>query len=220
MLAACASAPRAAAAPRATYAVEEKSIDALEADLAAGRVTSVELVRAYRARIARIDGTLRSVLALNPAALEPGRGLGRGAAARRALGPLAGVPVLLKDNIETADPVADHRRLPGAEGQRLGPRRAAGRAAAGGGRDHPGQDQPSEWANYPLRALDQRLERGGRPDAQPLRPRPQRLRLELRLRRGGGGEPRGGDRRHRDGRVGHLPGGDQRARRAEAHGRA
>ena len=45
---------------------------------------------------------------------------------------------------------------------------------------------------YPLQPLDQRLERGGRHGAQPLRPGPQRLRLVQRLGRGGGGGPGAG----------------------------
>jgi amidase len=57
------------------------------------------------------------------------------------------MPVLIKDNIERRA-AADHRRQPRAGQQRHQPRRAAGRAAARGGRGHRRQDQfVSEWAN-------------------------------------------------------------------------
>ena len=148
LLAACAGVPRAVAAPRAAYAVEEKSIAQLEADLGAGRVTAVQLVQAYRARIARIDGPLRSVLALNPAALD--QAAASDAARRRGgrMGPLAGVPVLLKDNIETADALpttAGSLALKGNVSGRDAPLAARLRAA---GAIILGKTNLSEWANY------------------------------------------------------------------------
>lgn len=86
-----------------------KSLPEIAAGLQTGQVRSVDLVLAYQARIERIDRsgpTLQSVLALNPAALDDAmdsderRQLGKG------WGPLDGVPILLKDNIESLDPVA------------------------------------------------------------------------------------------------------------------
>jgi amidase len=94
-----------AAAPQ----VEEVSLEQLSAQLAAGKTSSAALTRAYLARIAKIDRsgpTLRSVIALNPDALAQARALDAERAAGRVRGPLHGVPILLKDNIETADPVA------------------------------------------------------------------------------------------------------------------
>lgn len=96
----------AAAAPAQ---VEEVSIDALQAAMAAGRTTSVAATRAYLDRIARMDRrgpSLRSVVAINPDALAQARALDAERRAGRLRGPLHGVPVLIKDNIETADRVA------------------------------------------------------------------------------------------------------------------
>ncbi len=98
-----------AGASAASYDVAEKSIAALQADLAAGRVTSEQLVRAYLGRIAAIDRagpTLNSVLALNPDALDQARALDAERTAKGPRGPLHGIPILVKDNIETADPLA------------------------------------------------------------------------------------------------------------------
>lgn len=90
------------------YDVEEKSIAELRADLDAGRVSSEQLVRAYTLRIQDIDASgpsLHSVLALNPDALAQARAADRERAAGGALGPLHGIPILIKDNIETRDPL-------------------------------------------------------------------------------------------------------------------
>ncbi|MCP8891759.1 amidase [Sphingomonas faeni] len=89
-----------------TVAVEEQSIDQLQAMMTAGKASSVDLVRAYLARIAAMDRngpTLRSVIALNPDALAQAKALDAERKAGRIRGPLHGVPVLIKDNVETAD---------------------------------------------------------------------------------------------------------------------
>lgn len=83
-----------------------KSLPEIAAALKSGDVSAEELVAAYIARIKAVDQNgpmLHSVLAVNPDALK----LAREADAKRAAGedllPLHGVPVLLKDNIESAD---------------------------------------------------------------------------------------------------------------------
>lgn len=94
------------AVPAMAYDVSERSAVDIAADLAAGRTTSVELVRLYEARIAAFNPRLHAVIAVNPHALDDAR---RADAARKAgapQGPLAGVPILIKDNIESADPIA------------------------------------------------------------------------------------------------------------------
>ena len=91
------------------YQVEEKSVAQLEADMAAGKVTSEGLVKAYLARIEAIDRSgpgLRSVIALNPQALAAARVLDAERRAGHVRGPLHGIPILIKDNIESADDTA------------------------------------------------------------------------------------------------------------------
>ncbi len=57
--------------------------------------------RAALERIGRIDPQLHSVIATDPSAIEQARRVD----SKRTLGPLAGKPVLVKDNIETAGPL-------------------------------------------------------------------------------------------------------------------
>ena len=89
-------------------AVEEKSIDQLQAMMAAG-TSSEAITRAYLARIAAMDRagpTLRAVIAINPDAIAQAKASDARRKAGKPLGPLDGVPILIKDNIETKDPIA------------------------------------------------------------------------------------------------------------------
>jgi amidase len=91
------------------YPVAEKSVAELQADLTAGKVTSVELVEAYLDRIERIDRTgpaLHSVIVVNPQALVEARRADAARKAGSAHGALFGIPVLIKDNIESNDGTA------------------------------------------------------------------------------------------------------------------
>lgn len=86
-----------------------KSLPEIADGLQSGQVRSVELVLAYQARIEQIDQngpTLQSVLALNPTALDDARDSDERRMLGKGWGPLDGVPILLKDNIESLDPVA------------------------------------------------------------------------------------------------------------------
>ena len=88
------------------FDVEELSMAELQAALADGRVTSVMLVDAYAARIAALDRQgpeLRAVQELNPDAPAIARALDDERRRGSVRGPLHGIPVLLKDNIATAD---------------------------------------------------------------------------------------------------------------------
>ncbi len=87
------------------------SLAALQAHLDAGDVTSEQLTRYALAQMLRTDAALNAVIELNPAAVADARA----ADARRSAGdrsPLLGVPVTVKDNIETAGPL---RTTAGAE---------------------------------------------------------------------------------------------------------
>src|SRR5437773_3433339 len=86
--------------------IEEATIAELQAAMAAGRLSAVRLTRTYEHRIEALDRngpSLNSILQVNPDAGSIARGLDRERRAGQVRGPLHGIPVLLKDNIDTAD---------------------------------------------------------------------------------------------------------------------
>jgi amidase len=102
---ACPTAPS-AAGPQRGDVVFEAAIPDLQAQMAQGRLTSQDLVRAYQARIAAYDHAgpgLNAVVTLNPRALDEAAALDAERNAKGPRGPLHGIPVLLKDNYGTAD---------------------------------------------------------------------------------------------------------------------
>jgi amidase len=96
----------AAAAQEVPTQYNEATVAQLQAQMAAGQLTSEQLTRYYIERIEALDSNgpgVNAIIQLNPDALELAR---RADALRRhgtVLGPLHGIPVLLKDNIDTGD---------------------------------------------------------------------------------------------------------------------
>ena len=87
-------------------AVYEASITELQAEMAAGRITSAGLVDGYLARITAYDHAgpaLNAVIRLNPRARADAMALDAERRAGRVRGPLHGIPVILKDNYATRD---------------------------------------------------------------------------------------------------------------------
>ena len=85
---------------------EEATIVGLQRGMAEGSFRSKELVLYYMERIAKLDKSgprLNAVLEINPDALMISEAMDREREVRGARGPLHGIPVLLKDNIETED---------------------------------------------------------------------------------------------------------------------
>ena len=93
----------------ATKGWTAKTLPELSDALAAGELTSQQLTQVYLDRIQNIDRSgpqLQSVLALNPDAIAQAKASDARRKTGKPLGPLDGIPILLKDNIETLDPVA------------------------------------------------------------------------------------------------------------------
>ncbi len=133
------------------FELDELSTTELEAGMVSGKFSAVSLVRKYLDRIEKIDQngpTLRAVLEVNPDALEIARELDRERKARRVRSRLHGIPVLLKDNIDTHDRMTctagslalagSHPREDAFLVRRL---RAAGAIILG-------KTNLSEWANF------------------------------------------------------------------------
>ena len=93
---------------RATGILAGSLPDVIQA-LNSKEISSQNLVKLYLERIEKIDKLgprLQSILVLNPDALENAKQLDKMRAVGEILGPLHGVPILLKDNIETKDRIA------------------------------------------------------------------------------------------------------------------
>ncbi len=88
------------------FDLEEATLADLQAGMASGRMTARSITQQYIARIEELDRkgpTLRYVLEINPDALSIADSLDQERKAGRVRGRLHGIPILLKDNIDTAD---------------------------------------------------------------------------------------------------------------------
>jgi amidase len=90
----------------ARFELDELTIADLQAAIASGKFTCHSLTEKYRQRIEEIDRrgpAVNSVIELNPDALAIADGLDKERKAKGPRGPLHGIPMLIKDNIDTAD---------------------------------------------------------------------------------------------------------------------
>jgi amidase len=85
------------------FTVVETSISDLQRALQQHRVTSHDLVQQYLTRIALYEDRLNAIIYVNPHALEEADARDRERAAGRVRGPLHGIPIALKDNIQTRE---------------------------------------------------------------------------------------------------------------------
>ena len=132
-------------------AFDEATIAQLQAAMAAGRTSAVELTNHYLNRIQAIDEHgphLNSVIEINPDALAQAHAADSLRRRGTVLGPLHGIPILLKDNIDTGDRMqtsAGSFALVGRPALRDSTVAAKLRA---GGAVILGKTSLSEWANF------------------------------------------------------------------------
>jgi amidase len=145
------AAAAAAAAAVAPSDLEEATIAELQAAMQSGDLSAVELVDFYIRRIETLDQrgpTVNSVLSLNPQARQIARNRDRERRDTGPRGPLHGIPILLKDNIDTGDRMmttAGSLALVGA----AAPRDATvARKLKQAGAVILGKANLSEWANF------------------------------------------------------------------------
>ena len=97
--------PAARAASAQSFDLEEATLADLDHGFTSGQLSARSVAEWYLARIDLLDKRgpkVNSVIELNPDALSIAEALDRERAAKGARGPLHGVPVLIKDNIDTA----------------------------------------------------------------------------------------------------------------------
>ncbi len=86
-----------------TFALNEATIADLQQKMQSGDMSAEEITRAYIRRIGSVDRNLNSVIELNPEAVAIAESLDRERKAGKVRSMLHGIPVLIKDNIDTAD---------------------------------------------------------------------------------------------------------------------
>jgi len=129
----------------------EATVSQLQSMMQSGQLTSVELTNFYLNRILRLDQNgpgVNAVIELNPDALAAAKNADDLRAKGKVLGPLHGIPVLLKDNIDTGDQMqtsAGSFALVGRPALRDSTIAANLRA---GGAVILGKTNLSEWANF------------------------------------------------------------------------
>ena len=98
--------------------VVELTVDRIQADYAAGRYTAAQLTRTFLDRISRYEEHYNAFISLNPRALAQADSLDRVYHASGPVGPLHGVPVVVKDNMDMAGMVttAGFRGFSGEDG--------------------------------------------------------------------------------------------------------
>lgn len=88
----------------ARFALEEKTVAQLQQEMESGDISSHEIVRLYLERIENLDkNSLNSVIEVNPDALSIAEQLDQERSEGSIRGPLHGIPILIKDNIDTGD---------------------------------------------------------------------------------------------------------------------
>src|SRR5690349_5470677 len=142
------SAPARGAEP--TLDLERSTVSELQTKMAAGQLTSVQLTRAYIDRIAAVNARgpgLNAVRVVNPRALQDASLLDLERATGKLRGPLHGVPVLVKDNLDvaglptTAGSVALQNSVPDKDSTVVTRLRAAGAVILG-------KTNLTEFANF------------------------------------------------------------------------
>ena len=94
------------ASDKGAFELEEITVAELQEGMKAGKWTARSIAEKYLSRIEKLDKqgpTVNSIIELNPDALGIAEALDKERKAKGARGPLHGIPVLIKDNIDTAD---------------------------------------------------------------------------------------------------------------------
>jgi amidase len=128
----------------------EETVAQLQAEMASGKLNSVSLTNFYINRILTLDqkGGVNSVIELNPDALSMARNADNLRRRGKVLGPLHGIPVLLKDNIGTGDKMQTAAGSFALVGQPATEDSTVAAKLRAGGAVILGKTNLSEWANF------------------------------------------------------------------------
>ncbi len=128
--------------------LEDLSIAELRRLMVGGELTSRDLTAQCLARIEQLDPRVNGILELNPEALEIAERLDQSRDQGARSGPLHGVPILIKDNIDTGDRMTTTAGSLALEGTRSGSDAAVAARLRAAGAVILGKTNLSEWANF------------------------------------------------------------------------
>jgi amidase len=134
-----------------SFELEEMTIADLQKAMQTGKLSSRSMTGKYLSRIDDVDKhgpTLNSVIEINPDALEIAEALDKERKAKGARGPLHGIPVLIKDNIDTADRMMTTAGSLALEGSIASRDSFVAQRLREAGAVILGKTNLSEWANF------------------------------------------------------------------------
>ncbi len=143
--------PAGPAAGPTEFALNEATIDDLQAQMQRGERNARQIAELYLARIEAVDKNgpaVNSVIEINPDALTIADEMDRERKAGRIRGPLHGIPVLLKDNIDTGDQMMTTAGSLALEGHRAANDAFIVKRLREAGAVILGKTNLSEWANF------------------------------------------------------------------------
>ena len=133
------------------FELNEVTIDQLQEAMREGKYTSRAIAELYLKRIAEVDNdgpVLNSIIEVNPEALVIAEALDKERKEGKVRGPLHGIPVLLKDNIDTADKMMNTAGSLALEGNFPDKDAFIVKKLREGGAVILGKTNLSEWANF------------------------------------------------------------------------
>lgn len=133
------------------FELNEESISSLQEKMAVGKSSSEQITNLYLKRIGEIDKkgpTLNSVIELNPDALAIARAMDGERKSGKLRGPLHGIPILIKDNISTADKMQTTAGALAMEGHISATDAFVVKRLREAGAVILGKTNLSEWANF------------------------------------------------------------------------
>ena len=136
---------------KTTFELDEETIGSLREKLTSGKYTSEQLVQLYLKRIDTIDKNgpqLNSVIEVNPDAVAIAVAMDKEMKAGKSRGPLHGIPVLIKDNIDTADKMQTTAGSLAMEGNIASNDAFVVKQLRAAGAIIIGKTNLSEWANF------------------------------------------------------------------------
>jgi amidase len=133
------------------FALEEATIEELQAKMGRGELSSEQMVKMYLKRIAEMDKkgpALNAVLEVNPDAVSIAAAMDAERKAGKVRGPMHGIPVLIKDNIDSGDKMQTTAGALALEGHRAAKDAFIIQQLRASGAVLLGKTNLSEWANF------------------------------------------------------------------------